>query len=75
MCQSHSTRRQPIQLVPTMQKKPLCHYVRRIHKFLRHQTALGDKCNFFPQCQQVLGANLGKKVPQSPPCWLKEIIY
>ena len=67
MCQSHSTRRQPIQLVPTMQKKPLCHYVRRIHKFLRHQTALGDKCNFFSTVSTSPGGKFGQKSPPKSP--------
>ena len=68
MCQSHSTRPQPIQLVPTMQKSSLCHHFRQNSWKFGSQKLL-TKAHFwlvvnflFPQCKPVPGAYLSKNV-------------
>ena len=71
MCQSYSTRPQPIPIVPIMQKSSERHNFKEIpknsaHIFLRYQTALDGKCSIlFSQCQQVPGAYLGQILTQT----------
>ena len=72
MCQCHSTRPQPIQLVPTMQKKALYVIISAeipenlVHKSCCLTVIFDEAADFlFSPCQVVPGACLSQIVPNS----------